>query len=72
MRIQLSKRFLLCFFFIPVSVFAQTLLKKEYNMLRGGDVIIKQQRKYKNPGRAGANVLWDFGKQEAVNVSCLI
>lgn len=63
----LSKLFLLCFFLIPVSVFAQTFLKKEYNMFRGEDVIIKQQVKYKNPGRAGANVLWDFGKQEAIN-----
>jgi len=67
MRIQLPKLFLFCFFFIPVSVFAQTLLKKQNNMFRGEDVIIKQQVKYKNPGRAGANVLWDFGKQEAIN-----
>jgi hypothetical protein len=49
------------------SLFAQPVLKKQYNMFRGGDVICKQQVKYKNPGRAGANVLWDFGKQEAVN-----
>jgi hypothetical protein len=67
MRTLLPKLFLLCLFFIPVSVFAQTLLKKQNNMFRGEDVIIKQQVKYKNPGRAGANVLWDFGKQEAIN-----
>jgi hypothetical protein len=67
MRTLLPKLFLLCFFFIPVSAFAQTLLQKEYNMFRGEDVITKQQVKYKHPGRAGENVIWDFGKQEAVN-----
>lgn len=50
-----------------LSLSAQNTLRKEYNMFRGEDVIIKQQVKYKNPGRAGANVLWDFSKQEAIN-----
>ena len=49
------------------SLSAQNVLNKEYNMFRGEDVITKQQVKYKHPGRAGANVLWDFSKQEAVN-----
>jgi len=54
-------------FFIPISVIAQTSLKKEYNMFRNEDIVTKQQIKYKHPGRAGANVLWDFSKQETVN-----
>ncbi len=62
-----TKLFFLCTFFIPIFVIAQTSLQKEYNMFRGEDVIIKQQVKYKHPGRAGANVLWDFSKQETVN-----
>jgi len=49
------------------SLSAQNILCKEYNMFRGEDVITKQQVKYKHPGRAGANVLWDFSKQEAIN-----
>nr|WP_321374652.1 T9SS type A sorting domain-containing protein [uncultured Bacteroides sp.] len=49
------------------SLSAQNVLNKEYNMFRGEDVITKQQVKYKYPGRAGANILWDFSKQEAVN-----
>lgn len=49
------------------SLFAQDVLRKEYNMFRSEDVITKQQVKYKHPGRAGANVLWDFSKQETVN-----
>jgi len=63
-------RILLFLFMLSVnmmSIYSQNILQKEYNMLRGEDVIIKQQVKYKNSGRAGANVLWDFGKQEAVN-----
>jgi hypothetical protein len=62
-----TKLFFLYTFFIPISVIAQTSLKKEYNTFRSEDVIIKQQVKYKHPGRAGANVLWDFSKQETVN-----
>jgi len=31
-------------------------------MFRAGDEIIKQQVEYKDPGRAGENVLWDFSR----------
>ena len=50
-----------------LPAFSQPVLRKECNMFRGEDVIIKQQVKYKHPGRAGADVLWDFSKQEAIN-----
>jgi len=50
-----------------LPIFSQNILNKDCNMFRGEDIIIKQQVKYKNPGRAGANVLWDFSKQEAIN-----
>ncbi|WP_321436026.1 T9SS type A sorting domain-containing protein [uncultured Bacteroides sp.] len=62
-----TELFFLYMFFIPISVIAQTSLKKEYNMFRNEDIVTKQQIKYKHPGRAGANVLWDFSKQETVN-----
>lgn len=67
MKNALSKLVILALFFVYLPLLAKPTLKKEYNMFRGEDVIIKQQLKYKNPGRAGANVLWDFGKQEAIN-----
>jgi len=35
--------------------------------MRGGDEIIKQQVEYKDPGRAGENVIWNFSKLNAVN-----
>jgi len=39
----------------------QHTLTAEKNMMRSEDEIIKQQVDYKNPGRSGDNVLWDFG-----------
>lgn len=38
-----------------------------YNSPRPGDELIKQQVEYKDPGRDGANVIWDFGKLESIN-----
>ena len=67
MKNTLSKLFFLSLFFVSLPLFAQPVLKKENNICRGEDVIIKQQVKYKHPGRAGANVLWDFSKQELIN-----
>ena len=46
---------------------AQHSLQSTLNMFRPGDIIVKQQVDYKDPGRAGENVLWDFSKLNAVN-----
>jgi hypothetical protein len=46
---------------------AQHVLQSELNLPRGGDEIIKQQVQYKDPGRSGENVLWDFGALTSVN-----
>ena len=67
MKNVFHKLLFLSILFISLPSFAQYSLKKEYNMFRGEDVIVKQQVKFKNPGRAGANVLWDFSKQKSVN-----
>jgi hypothetical protein len=48
-------------------VSAQFVLKKELNAPRPGDQIFKQQVEYKDPGRTGANVLWDFSRLNVVN-----
>ena len=50
-----------------MSLNAQNSLQSKYNMFRAGDEIIKQQVEYKDPGRAGENVLWDFSKLASVN-----
>jgi len=52
---------------IPGILSAQHILQSELNLPRSGDEIIKQQVEYKDPGRSGANVLWDFGELKAVN-----
>ena len=49
------------------SLPAQHSLQSEQNLPRTGDVIIKQQVEYKDPGRAGENVLWNFGELKSVN-----
>lgn len=67
MKIKSLLLFELIFLAKMSSLTAQNVLNKDYNMFRGEDVITKQQVKYKHPGRAGANVLWDFSKQEAIN-----
>jgi hypothetical protein len=42
-------------------------LTAERNAYRAGDRIVKQQVEYKDPGRSGENVVWDFGQMEPVN-----
>ena len=50
-----------------MSLFAQHNLQSCYNMFRAGDEIVKQQVEYKDPGRSGENVLWDFSKLNIEN-----
>ena len=56
---------LLILLFCPLVSFGQINL--QHNGLRSGDEIIKQQVDYKDPGRSGENVIWDFGKLKSVN-----
>ena len=56
---------LLILIFCPLLSFGQINL--QHNGLRSGDEIIKQQVDYKDPGRSGDNVIWDFGKLKSVN-----
>lgn len=49
----------------PLLSFGQ--INQQHNLLRPGDEIIKQQVDYKDPGRSGENVIWDFGKLKSVN-----
>lgn len=52
---------------IPFILSAQHPLQSNLNFFRAGDVIVKQQVEYKDPGRAGKKVLWDFSQLSAVN-----
>ena len=52
---------------IPGILSAQHILKSELNSFRPDDVLYKQQVSYKDPGRTGGNVLWDFSQLEVAN-----
>jgi hypothetical protein len=64
MKKQLISVFLL---FIFGAVAAQHNLQSSLNIFRTGDIITKQQVEYKDPGRSGKNVLWDFSRLDVVN-----
>jgi len=50
-------------FVLPVCGQLNTL----HNHYRPGDVLIKQQVEYMNPGEAGANKVWDLSKLKTIN-----
>jgi hypothetical protein len=52
---------------IPGILAAQHVLQSELNLPRMGDEIIKQQVEYKDPGRSGENVIWNFGQLQSIN-----
>jgi hypothetical protein len=52
---------------IPGILSAQHVLQSDLNLPRSGDAIIKQQVEYKDPGRSGENVIWNFGQLQSVN-----
>lgn len=51
--------------FCKLPVFGQ--LNTDHNHMRPGDVLVKQQVEYKDPGKAGKNLVWDFSKLKTVN-----
>ena len=44
------------------QAFAQYPLQSHLNMFRSDDSLVKQQVSYKDPGRSGEHVLWDFSQ----------
>jgi len=66
---RLKKRGWLLFLGILCIAPARGQLKSELNMFRPDDEIFKQQVEYKNPGRSGENVLWDFSRLTSIDDS---
>jgi len=56
--------------FLSINLYGQITFR--YNHLRTGDEISKQQVEFKEPGRTGANVVWDFGKLQPINEEYII
>jgi len=65
----MKKQFLFLLIGIPGMLSAQHTLQPELNLPRVGDELFKQQVEYKDPGRSGANVLWDFSHLTSINDS---
>lgn len=61
------KKLLLFFLFLSSVSFVSGQLTYQNNSIRNGDEIIKQQVEYKDPGRSGENVIWDFSGLKSVN-----
>jgi hypothetical protein len=53
---------LLIFLCLPALLSAQLRLEPQLNMFRADDSLTKEQVSYKDPGRKGENVLWDFSQ----------
>ncbi len=49
------------------NLVAQQILHGNLVSYRANDTIVKQQVDYKEPGRSGENVLWDFGKLNPID-----
>lgn len=61
------KKELLTALFLCASMCLFAQVNRKHNAIRGGDEIIKQQVEYKDPGRSGENVIWNFSKLKPVN-----
>lgn len=59
------KHLLILFMVCPLAVFGQ--ITELNNGPRSGDELVKQQVDFKDPGRRGDNVIWDFGKLQSIN-----
>jgi hypothetical protein len=55
-----------------LSLLAQTTITKDLQSFRSGDKLTKQQVQYKDPGRSGTDVLWDFSTLKPINKNYLV
>ena len=61
--------FFLALLCLSCFVQGQHVLNKQFNSPRASDIIVKQRVEYKDPGRCGANVLWNFSKLKTLDDS---
>lgn len=64
---KMTTLFLILLFVFSGTAFSQHRLESSLNYYRAGDVLVKQQVEYRDPGRSGADVLWDFSRLSPVN-----
>ena len=61
------KRQIIFIFWSLTTVCSFAQVNYLHNHIRVGDEIIKQQVSYKDPGREGENVIWDFSRLSSIN-----
>lgn len=59
--------FLLMGVMLSQSAFSQFSLESSSALPRANDTIVKQCVEYRDPGRSGPNVLWNFSELELLN-----
>lgn len=59
--------FLLFLNVVLTPLFSQTTLTRSCNSFRSGDRLVKQEVEYKDPGKSGEHIFWDFSTVEPVN-----
>ncbi len=52
---------------VVFPMYSQKYISSATNMFRSNDSIIKQQVEYKNPGKIGKNVFWNFGDLKTID-----
>lgn len=66
--INMKQLFLIGIFtYFMIPIYSQHHLNISLNAFRPGDEIVKKQVSYKDPGRSGENVLWDFSRLDVNN-----
>jgi hypothetical protein len=58
----MKKIFILLLLGIPATLPAQHILKKELNLPRENDRLVKEQVVYRQPGETGEKLLWNFSR----------
>lgn len=66
MKIRTIVATLACILY-TTSLFSQTVITGQLQGFRPGDKLAKQQVKYKDPGRSGTDVIWDFSKLKSMD-----
>lgn len=66
MKISICLLFLIC----TLPLYSQ--INSDYNGIRSGDQIIKQQVEYKDPGKSGKSIFWDFSDVKTINNSYIL
>lgn len=67
-----NKKLILLSIIIFISYFSIAQISKDKNSLRDGDYIKKKRVEYKDPGRSGESMLWDFSSLKTIDENYIV